>query len=273
MIDEIQQDRAIAYLLGNIPPAEAANFENELRRNPELATFAQELREGLSLMAQSLPPQTPPAGLRQKVLAAAQSQASGPRPASITAFPRRYLWIAALAAALVFAFARIGLDDLNVRNSVLKKTADNLALRTELESLTKVVASLEEQTSAQKTQIAELEKRDSLAEVKIATLSAQVSTYEKAGVVVVWDEAKQQGIIKLVNMPKADLGKDYQLWIIDPKYPNPVNGGIVAINNETTTVATFKPDQLVSSANAFAISVEKTGGVPKAEGPIVLVGN
>jgi anti-sigma-K factor RskA len=34
----------------------------------------------------------------------------------------------------------------------------------------------------------------------------------------------------------------------------------------------FKPDQPVAHAAAFAVSLEKKGGVPKAEGTIVMLG-
>ena len=41
---------------------------------------------------------------------------------------------------------------------------------------------------------------------------------------------------------------------------------------EAEAIAVWDPDQPVRAAAAFAISLEKKGGVPKAEGPIVLLG-
>jgi anti-sigma-K factor RskA len=118
----------------------------------------------------------------------------------------------------------------------------------------------------------ELRARDSLAKVKIATLSAQVDAYAKASAVIVWDAEKQRGIIKLANVPRPEAGKDYQLWVIDPKYPEPVSGGLVPVNEEGLARVSFEPDKPISKADKFAISVEPAGGVPKATGPIVFLG-
>jgi hypothetical protein len=118
----------------------------------------------------------------------------------------------------------------------------------------------------------ELVAQDVLSKVKIATLAAQVDVYAKATAVVVWDAEKQQGVIKLVNLPQPASGKDYQLWVIDPKHPKPVNGGVLSVQPEGATRVSFKPDQPVTKADKFAISVEPLGGVPEATGPIVFIG-
>jgi anti-sigma-K factor RskA len=113
---------------------------------------------------------------------------------------------------------------------------------------------------------------DNFSKMRIASLSAQLDAYSKGTAVIVWDAEKQRGVVKLSNMPPAGSGKDYQLWVIDPKYAKPVNGGIIPISGEGLARVSFTPDQVVHKADKFAISVEKTGGVPQAEGPIVLLG-
>jgi len=80
------------------------------------------------------------------------------------------------------------------------------------------------------------------------------------------------GVLKLTNVPQAGAGKDYQLWVIDPKYPAPVSGGLVPVNAEGIARVSFAPDRPISRADKFAISLEPAGGVPKATGPIVLLG-
>jgi anti-sigma-K factor RskA len=131
---------------------------------------------------------------------------------------------------------------------------------------------LQQDRVAQLQEARELRDRDSLAKVKIATLSSQVEAYSKATAVIVWDAEKQHGVVKLTNVPQAGAGKDYQLWVIDPKYPVPVSGGLVPVNAEGIARVSFAPDRPISKADKFAISVEPAGGVPKATGPIVLLG-
>jgi len=274
MITERQQDRAIAHLLGDLDPRQAGEFEAELQADAELRQWVEEFRESTALLTLGLPQQTPPAALRARVLTGLRAQPAGAaRPAArVIAGPWLLRALGGLAACLALALAYTALRCQATRNELEGDQAKAALFAKSIADMSRELAQLRTASTAQLKQITDLQTRDSLARMKIATLAAQVDTYQRAGVVVVWDDLNQRGLAKLVNLPKPAAGKDYQLWIIDPKYPNPVNGGILTITDEAGTVAAFKPDQPVTSADAFAISVEKTGGVPKAEGPIVFVG-
>ena len=243
MIAEDRQDIAIAYLLGELSSEQAATFAREISAEPELATLIDELRETLGAVAASVAPATPPAGLREKVLAVpVEPKEPKPVPVPLQSLPRRR-WIGATCAAL-FAVAALvaGLDDWKVRS----RAND---LRGELASLQTEISSLHEQTAAQQTQLAELQNRNALSEVKVATLDAQTAPLEKVNAVVVWDAQRQEGLIKLGHLPKPDAGKDYQLWVIDPKYASPVSAGVLSVGDDGTVVITFKPVQPISSAD------------------------
>ena len=54
---------------------------------------------------------------------------------------------------------------------------------------------------------------------------------------------------------------------------NPINAGIIHVDPNGVTRVRFKPDQDATQVKAFAISLEREGGVPKREGPIVMIGN
>lgn len=121
--------------------------------------------------------------------------------------------------------------------------------------------------------LTELQQQSSLATVRIASLESKVQEFESTRAVVVWDESHHNGLIRLTGLPAAGKGKDYQLWVVDPGKTAAVNAGLIHRDESGTASVSFKPDQKIGTASAFAISIEKTGGVKVAEGPIVLVGN
>lgn len=73
-------------------------------------------------------------------------------------------------------------------------------------------------------------------------------------------------------MPPVDMTKDYQLWVVDPNNPKPVNAGVVKVDADGFAKIDFKPVIEVCSAAKFALSVEQQGGVPENVGPIILIG-
>jgi anti-sigma-K factor RskA len=126
--------------------------------------------------------------------------------------------------------------------------------------------------SGLRKRITRLEQRDVLAQIQIASLSSKLQSAPNANAVVVWDEKKQRGILKVTALPRNAADRDYQLWLVDPRYKNPVDGGVFHVANDGTLSVPFHPAEPVRQAKGFAISIERKGGVPKAEGPIVLLG-
>ncbi len=164
------------------------------------------------------------------------------------------------------------------------------ALRKEREELTQQVARWREREQALRVQNATLaetrddlekkvaklenaEKPGALSQLRVATLTSKLSTAPRAAGTIVWDADAQQGILKVANAPALALNKDYQLWLVDPAYQQPVDAGVFTVDEKGATEFKFRPKLRVTSANAFAVTVERKGGVPKAEGPFVLLGN
>jgi len=261
MIDEHRQDLAAEYALGSLDPESARAFEAILAGDAELKDLADGLRETAAALAHAAPPQLPPPELREKVLARIRGElqsstsetvpAPSPvapikpaeTPAPSTSGSNLIPW--AIAAGLAITTAAMWME----RDQLRKETVE---LRKDLQAA---------------------HQRDEFSKIRIATLTSQVDAYSKATAAIVWDAEKQRGIIKLANIPPAAAGKDYQLWVIDPKYPNPVNGGVVPVGADGIARVAFKPDQPIKKADKFAISVEPEGGVPKATGPIVFLGD
>ena len=159
----------------------------------------------------------------------------------------------------------------------LKKLRDDFeakkaALITELDSLRKReteaaarIAQLVAEAEAQK-------QREAGMKVEIVTLHSKIWEYRRSEMTVVWDGGRRQGVLLLDKMPRVEAGKDYQLWVVDPQKPDPVSAGVITVDDKGMAKTSFKPVDSVGESVKFALSVEKKGGVPKNEGPIVLVG-
>ena len=81
---------------------------------------------------------------------------------------------------------------------------------------------------------------------------------------VVWSDTTQTGYIRLSGLPKNDPNKEtYQIWIVaenqDPK--TPVDGGTFDVNADGEIVIPIDAKVKVQNPQAFAITIEKPGGV------------
>ena len=123
------------------------------------------------------------------------------------------------------------------------------------------------------TLTAQLKLEGDIANLKITALASKLANSPEAVAIAVWNPLKQEGTLKVEKLPALAGGQDYQLWIVDPQYPNPVDGGVFTVDPNTGDQRlTFKANQPVKSIAAFAVTLERKGGVPKAEGPFVLLG-
>jgi anti-sigma-K factor RskA len=119
----------------------------------------------------------------------------------------------------------------------------------------------------------DLQAQGDLANFKITTLASMLKNSPQAVAVAVWNPAKQEGVLKVDKLPALAADKDYQLWVVDPQYKNPVDGGVFTVDPQTGVARVkFTGKQLISAVDAFAVTLERKGGVPKAEGPFVLLG-
>jgi len=62
------------------------------------------------------------------------------------------------------------------------------------------------------------------------------------------------------HLKPAPKGKDYQLWIIDPRYPSPVDAGILQVDDSGDGRVNFKARRPIQNANQFAVTEEIKGG-------------
>lgn len=231
-MNEELEEQASLYVFSLLDSAEAAAFERRLESDDELRALVDKLDEAAAAIAHNAPARTLPPQLRARVL----SQVGDAN--KIVVFPRRSAWMPwALAACLALTCAYL--------------VAENSGLR---------------------RRVTRLQERDILARLQIASLTSKLANAPSASAIVVWDERKQRGILKIAQLPPNADDRDYQLWLVDPRYKNPVDGGVFHVANDGTQSIGFHPNTPVREAKAFAISLERKGGVTRAEGPIVLLG-
>lgn len=232
MIDESTEELASLYALDLLDGAELAAFAERLEREPELRELVEDLQNVAAALAEAVPPPRIPPPELESKIREAVLGESKP-------VARRGVdWIPwAIAALLLAAFTALAID----RARMTKR-------------------------------IAQLEHRDLLAQTQIAILSSKLESAPKAQAVVLWDAQKQEGVLNVSGAPVTAKDHDYQLWIVDSRYKQPVDAGVFGVLPDGATKITFRPKAKTDSVQAFAVSLERKGGVPKAEGPMVLVG-
>lgn len=313
MIDERHEETAALYALDLLEPAERSAFEAQLAADPVLANHVRELRESANTLALLAPTQAPSAALRARILSTVGQSAKTARPTgrTITAAPTAAAapaqiirfpfsawmgWAAAAAFAIVSAL--LGqrlltqrtelislrqaqeLAQLELRSLQTLQESERIVTARQIEELRRAeaqVASLSTTLSAERTEstlrVAELQRRNDLAQLKIASLAALAGASPDAKAIAVWNPTTQEGVLTVEKLPALAANQDYQLWVIDPQYPIPVDGGVFTVDPDTGAARMqFKPDKPVKVAAKFAVSLERKGGVPKAEGPLLLIG-
>lgn len=192
-------------------------------------------------------------------------------PSPVTPLLRLMPW--AIAASLAAAVIWLAALNLALRNQ-------NAGLQTERE-LAEVAYRMMENRLAERSLLAEkmindlgtkLRRSTDLSRLKISTLASVAENTKEAQVIAIWDLDQQAGLLTYEKLPALADTQDYQIWIVDPAHQDPVNGGVFHVATDGRLTLAFKPDQPIAQAVAFAITLEKKGGVPKAEGPIVLLG-
>ena len=297
---ERHEDLAALAALDLLTPAEHSEFTAALAEHPELAAIAASLRSTAAELAHTAPAAEPPADLKIRLLKTIAGDASAARAPIVTASRSTILpfptWIgfatAACFACLAAYFAQAyfnqsalnsafrdqqNLADLSLRSTKNQLAAERLIAQRELADAAKragdtaaLITTLESRLAETKQQ---LFAQGTLADYKIATLASLLGNSPQAVAVAIWNPASQEGVLTVQKLPALAADKDYQLWVIDPQYSIPVDGGVFKVDPTTGEGRLiFHPNRPVQTVAKFAVSLERKGGVPKAEGPMVLIG-
>jgi anti-sigma-K factor RskA len=267
-----REEEATAYALGLLQGAELHSFEAELRMDAELRSLVDDLLITTSALTLATEQQSPPPALKQKTLNAIAALPQEPiarKTTVLTAKPApRSLapWLAAAASVAIGSVLYW-----QEHQSAASAQAELAQAKAELAQKAGEASQLRNQLSQLQGDMQQLASVNQSAQMKIATLQATVDNYKQGVAVVVWNSNTQTGVLKLEKMPPVEVGRDYQLWVVDPAQKTPVNAGVVKVDAQGFANIDFKPVVEIKAADHFAISVEKEGGVPENKGPIVLL--
>jgi anti-sigma-K factor RskA len=275
MNDHLRTQAAL-YALDALPSEERAEFLKAVAADPVLALEVAEMRDAAAMIAFAAPLVEPPSGLKDRVLARIAAETPVGPPAAVVQEASSGPGLASLIPWAMAAGFAIFAGVLWNGNQRLESTARELANQRQVAAgLYDQVASLERQLSERgealtklRATVADLEERNRLAGIQVATLTSKLDASYLAS--LVWDKDSQEGILNVRRLPNSGEGKDYQLWVIDPKLSAPVSAGVFQVNEDGSATVKFAPIQPVTDATTFAVTLERTGGVPKAEGPVVL---
>jgi len=259
MMDESQQEMVVRYVLGDLSSPEAERFRVALDRDPELRAYTRDTEATFAALALAAPPKAPPSSLPTRIL----KGGAEPLPKNVVSFAWLYPWaLAACLAVMSFLFA----------TQLVRSRRELATLQNKFALTTRELTDLQSQDAHSQEELVELRAKDRLSQIRIATLQAQVDNYARTGAVVVWNKESQSGLIQFDNLPPPKPGKNYQLWVIDPKMSEPVSAGLVPAGESGLLRVEFKPVRPVASAAKFAVSVEEAGGSQVPRGEIVLLG-
>ena len=266
------------YVLGLATPAETEEVEGLARLHPEVQREIEEIRSSLETYARQFA-QAPPATLQERIWETlsredAPSHAipfSGtvPPPAFAGADEEEAAGVRVAPASLWRTYG-VAASFILLAVSILL----NLYLFTQLRRT-------KDQLAQASTQNSQLARQMQVNQASYSQLAGTLRFYqdpanqvihltggpgkeEQGGMVVFWNQQRQQVYVAVHDLPAPPPGKQYQLWaIVDKK---PVDAGVF-----TTRQLAVQRVKDVPRAQAFAVTLENEGGSSVPTGSILMV--
>lgn len=297
MLRDDDLNLAAAYALGVLDAADASRADARLAaRDAEFERAVAEFTNAAALLAHTAPATSPPAGVRERVLALAAAE----KPASPAEFdlpsvpaPRRAAEPVAPAApaptprATTPAPAKV--VPLPVQRSFFERFAPAFAaaaaalllvsgfLGFQQMGLRRQVAALDDRSRSLEAQLLEAHERGKWLDVwgapnaRVVTLGATATGVPQLGARAVYDPASQRAVVVFDHIA-VPSGRDLQLWALRPD--GPASLGVVKADAQGRAELRIEQIGDPGSLSAFAVSLEPAGGSPEPgpTGPVVLVG-
>ena len=294
--DYIESGILELYALGELSVAEQAAVEAQAASHPEVRAELAQVQAALGFYAESYAI-APPAGMRERVLSNVMAQIATPaaQPSASLRADVNALAPAPVAAAVAaprageavirpMASAPVvpsGRSNWAVAASValLLSLGANLLLYSNWKNANAQVVTLQNDQArfATTSQVVEKKLGDLRQENQVlrddefrAVALAGTNNAPKAHARVFFNVATHKVYVDVRSLPALPAGKQYQLWALDKG--KPIDAGVL-----TATTATGEGLQQmkdIASAQAFAVTVEPTGGsVGPTPGTMTVIGN
>jgi anti-sigma-K factor RskA len=279
--DEIREDLPL-YALDALDAEECVAVEAALADDAELARELREWREVVGLMALEAPSAAPP-DLKDKLLARVRGAAPAPTAAPTQGrVARRRLggWTAPLAAAAAAVFAIAAYREIGHR-AELTRAHQTIAgmqgslrtMQTTLDTISATLAQREGDVNALRLALSQAQEALSVVQqpnLQMVALRETKDAPPAAGHVLL-SPPTGKALFYAFDLPPAPPDKVYELWWITEK-DGPVRAAVFhpderGIGRVEATIPTG-----AGALQAAAVTVERAGGVPKPEGPMVLLG-
>ena len=253
-----------AYALGALEGEELRELEEHLAGGCEECDRQLALWQGdLEELAAAVPPVEPSEITRARVLRLAGAGAATPA----TPAPRRTSsWRMAAAASALLALALWGLlGQVRMEREVQRLESDRERLRRQVEVLSRQVGSMRTEVLQAKQDLQVLAGPG----VQAVTLAGLGPTPDAKGRTYV-NPSTHDALFYAFDLPALPADKTYQLWFIaDGK---PVPAGVFAVDPRGTASLRVQRVADVGRIQAWAVTVEPSGGLPQPSGAMVLKG-
>ena len=235
------------YAMRISSPEETQIVEETLKQFPELKQELEDIEISLEEYAQANAIE-PPSAAKEKIMSRVFASGSKEQNKDVPVIsinkkaPMFYKWIAAAALILL-------IGSIIVNYSYYEKYHDAK------QELITAQRTIEQQQKSNQAMNQDMEiVTNKYAEPVLLKGTAKAPD---AVAKIFWMKNTGDVYINPTNLPQAPAGKQYQLWaIVDGK---PVNGGMIVTEKGTYHIQKMKS---FGKADAFAITLEKTGGSP-----------
>jgi anti-sigma-K factor RskA len=229
----IFQESLAAYALEALDPEEIAPLEAHVQTCDSCTTELAAYRKTSEGLLQAPPPRMPPASIRRRL----QDQLLGRSRAP----SRGWAWLAGPAIGALVLMLLVSLGSL-----------------AQVRSLQAQQAEIEQQNRSTQTFIAMLAYPN--------THSTEFSQGGISGSLLV---DQDRGLVGLFvwQLPPAEAGKTYQIWLINGEGQRTSGGFLQPRNGDSFVTAVIRPTSPLASYKGLGVTAEPSGGSPTPTGP------